>query len=191
MLAARKPVLQKTQRYTYADYCTWDDNERWELIDGVAYAMSPPAPTESHQSISGNIYLHIGQFLRGKGCKVFYAPFDVRLNAGKKDNTVVQPDILVVCDKSKLDGKSCVGAPDMVVEILSPSTAVHDMIRKYGLYQKSGVREYWIVDPETKTVVTYIWENGKEDKKIYDTPEIVPVYVLEGCNVDLAEVFEE
>ena len=189
MQAVLKPILKKTERYTYADYCTWDDSERWELIDGIAYAMAP-APSSSHQGISGSIYLQIGRFLRGKKCKVFYAPFDVRLNAGTKDNTVVQPDLLVVCDESKIDEKGCVGAPDMVVEVLSPSSAIHDTIRKLGLYLKSGVREYWIVDPVTKTVVKYILENGINDRTIYDNSETVPVFVLEGCAVNLAEVFE-
>ena len=180
---------EASRRYTYADYCGWDDDERWELIDGIPYAMA--APSISHQSVSGNIHLQIGQFLRGKTCKVFYAPTDVRLSADKKDDTVVQPDLLVVCDKSKIDEKGVIGAPDMVVEILSPSTASHDMVRKYTLYLKAKVREYWIVDPVSKTVVAHILGDGAYSGKSYGETETVPVSVLEGCTVDLAEVFLE
>ena len=190
MQAARKPILEKTQRYTYDDYCTWDDSERWELIDGIAYAMAPPAPSYSHQSISSNIHGQIWQFLRGKTCKIFSAPFDVRFNFNSKNNTVVQPDLVVVCDKSKLDDKGCLGAPDMVVEILSPSTASRDTFKKYGLYQKAGVREYWMVDPDEKTVITHILDNGVYSGTLYEQGDIVPVVVLEGCKVDLGEVFD-
>ena len=191
MLAARKPVLQKAQRYTYADYCKWDDSERWELIDGIAYAMAPPAPGWAHQSIIGEIYFQLKQFLRGKKCNVFLSPLDVRLNADTKDNTIVQPDLLVVCDSSKFDHHSYVGVPDMVVEVLSPSTALHDFDRKYRLYLKHGVREYWIVDPEAQAVVTHILEDGAYVRKTYEQKEVIPVYVLDGCAVDFAEVFEE
>ena len=103
--------------------------------------------------------------------------------------TVVQPDIAVFCDDSKLDEKGGIGAPDMAVEILSPSTASHDMIRKYMLYMNAGVREYWVVDPITETVVAHILEDGAYKSRVYEKTEVVPVTVLEGCNVDLAEVF--
>ena len=190
MLPARKPTVKKTQRYTYADYCTWGDDERWELIDGIAYAMAP-APSQSHQRISRDVLLQIGQFLRGKQCEVFGAPFDVRLNADTKDNTVVQPDLLVVCDQSKLDGKACVGAPDMIVEILSPSTELRDKLVKFKLYLQAGVREYWIVDPNKKMVTVHILKNGEYMTNVYGEDDHVPVHVLEGCVVDLVEVFEE
>ena len=189
MQPLRKPILQQ-QRYTYEDYCTWDDGERWELIDGIAYAMAPAPPT-SHQGVSRDILLQIGGFLRGKKCEVFGAPFDVRLNSKTKNNTVVQPDLVVICDKSKIDNKGCDGAPDMVVEILSPSSVSHDVFRKYALYQKAGVREYWIVDPDAKTVVTHILKDGVYSGMVYEQSDIVPVSVLDGCTVNLAEVFEE
>ena len=188
MSALKKPVQNEETRYTYTDYYSWDDDERWELIDGVPYAMA--APTVTHQSTSANIFFSIKSYLRGKTCKVLYAPTDVRLNADTKDNTVVQPDILVVCDKSKLDGKSVVGAPDMVVEILSPSSASYDMIRKYNLYMNAGVREYWIVDPEFETVITNILKDGTYVRKDYEKTDTVPVGILEGCEVVLSEVFE-
>ena len=119
------------------------------------------------------------------------APFDVRLNADSYDNTVVQPDLLVVCDRSKLDGKNCIGAPDMIIEVLSPSTERRDRITKLQLYRKSGVREYWIVCPEKKTVDTYILEDKKYYFDVYSENDIVPVHILEGCEIDLADVFFE
>ncbi|MDR0310408.1 MAG: Uma2 family endonuclease, partial [Acidobacteriota bacterium] len=121
------------------------------------------------------------------------APFDVRLNADTYDDTVVQPDLLVVCDRSKPDGKCCVGVPDMIIEILSPSSGRHDKLVKFHLYQKAGVREYWIVDPETKTVQVCILENGKYVTTMYgDTDtDTVPVHVLDGCVIGLKDVFEE
>ena len=189
MSAARKLESKEKRRYTYADYCTWEDDERWELIDGVPYAMA--APVIAHQSALSDIGIQIGQFLRRKKCKMFFAPTDVRLNADTRDNTVVQPDLLIVCDKSKIDEKGIIGAPDMVVEVLSPSTASHDMITKFMLYLKASVREYWIVDPVTGTVVVNILEDGKYVATAYVNTEKVPVSMLEGCVVDLAEVFLE
>ena len=189
MAAALKLKPQEMRSYTYADYCEWDDDERWELIDGVAYAMA--APLVQHQDVSRNIFIQIANFLKGKKCKVYYSPIDVRLNADTKDNTIVQPDIIVVCDKSKIDLKSIIGAPEMVVEVLSPSNASYDLTKKYKLYLQVGVREYWVVDPVFKTVVTHILADGKYIGTAYDETKIVPVSVLEGCIVDLSEVFEE
>ena len=189
MAATHKLKQQEARRYSYADYCEWDDDERWELIDGVPYAMA--APTRSHQGISRNIAFQIHQFLRGKACEVYYAPFDVRLNTNTFDNTVVQPDIVVYCDESKLDDKGGIGAPDMAIEILSQSTASHDTIRKYMLYMNVGVREYWIVDPVTQTVVVHTLEDGGYKGRAFEKTETVPVTVLEGCVVNLAEVFGE
>ena len=189
MAAARKLNQQEARSYAYEDYCAWDDDERWELIDGVPYAMA--APNRSHQGISGSIYVQLANFLRGKACEVYYAPFDVRLNAETFDNTVVQPDIVVFCDESKLDDKGGIGAPDMAVEILSPSSASHDMIRKYMLYMNVGVREYWIVDPVTKTVVVHLLEDVGYKGRVFSETDVVPVTVLEGCTVNLAEVFGE
>ena len=179
---------RKETRYTYADYCDWPDDERWELIDGVPYAMSP-APSQAHQSILGAIFNQLYGFLDGKPCKVFLAPFDVRLNADTHDNTVVQPDILVVCDDDKLDGKGVVGAPDLVVEILSPSTALKDKTLKFDKYLKAGVREYWIVDPEINVVSTHVLENGRYYTVAYTETASMPVYVLDGCTIDLGKVF--
>jgi len=184
------PQKKEEQRYTYADYCQWDDGERWELIDGVSYLMSP-APLRTHQGISRELTRQLANFLIGKPCKVYAAPFDVRLNADTYDDTVVQPDLLIVCDSSKLDDKGCTGAPDMVIEILSPSTGRHDKLVKFQTYQKAGVREYWIVDPDTRTVQVNILENGKYVAAMYGDTGIAPVHILEGCTVNLRDVFEE
>ena len=188
MAALEKQVRETVRRYTYADYLEWDDDERWELLDGIPYAMA--APLISHQSVAGGIFLQIALFLRGKKCKVFFAPTDVRLNPDFLDNTVVQPDVLVVCDEKKIeDNKAVRGAPDMVVEVLSPSTAYHDTMRKYRLYLKAGVREYWIADPESKTVLVHILTDGESSSRTYGETDKVPVTVLDGCVVELAEVF--
>ena len=189
--------LREDRRYTYADYCTWDDGERWEIIDGVPYkmfsdpVMMSPAPKARHQSIILEIAGQLRNFLKGKPCKAFIAPFDVRLDAKDDDDTVVQPDISVVCDRSKIDDKGCNGAPDMVVEVLSPSSARHDKLVKFNAYQRAGVREYWIVDPDSKTVAVYLLEGGRFIAAAYGDTDTVPVSVLAGCEINLGEVFED
>ena len=182
------PRPQESKCYTYADYCNWDDGGRWELIDGVAYAMAP-APSLQHQGVLVELLYKLRSFLEGKPCRVFVAPFDVRLNADTDDDIVVQPDIAIVCDSSKLDEKGCVGAPDMVIEVISPSSLRHDKLVKFQLYQKYGVREYWVVDPDNKMVTVHILDNGKYDITVYGDENTVPARVLEGCKVNLREVF--
>jgi len=179
--------LDKDQRYTYADYCTWDDNVRRELIDGVVYDMS--APTWEHQGISMSLSRQLSTFLQGKACNVFAAPFDVRLNANENDDTVVQPDVVVICDRSKQSGTGCVGSPDMVVEILSPASQRRDRLEKLRLYQRFGVREYWIVDPEYKTVSVHLLEGGKYMISVFGDEGAVPIHILESCEIYLQEVF--
>jgi len=182
--------LREDRRYTYADYCTWDDNERWEIIDGEAYSMSP-APRPRHQSVIGEIYGQLRGFLKGKPCKAFIAPFDVRLDETGQDDTVVQPDLVVICDRSKIDDKGCNGAPDLVIEVLSPASASRDRWVKFNLYQRFGVREYWIVDPDSGTVAAHLLESGKYTAFAYGDTGTAPVAVLPGCDIDLKEVFEE
>ena len=178
------------KRYTYTDYESWDDENRYELIDGIAYMMS--APTLEHQSILGELYLQLATWLKGKSCKVFLSPCDVCLTGlGDEDDTVVQPDILIVCDESKLDKKRCNGAPDMVIEILSPSTSKHDLFIKLEKYQNAGVREYWIVDPDAKSVHVHLPENGRYVVNSYKSDETVTVTVLDGCAITLSDVFSE
>jgi len=188
---------RRERRYTYADYCTWDDDKRWELIDGVAYEMHAgpqamsPAPFWRHQKISRELSHQLSVFLKGKPCELFYAPFDVRLDAAGDDDTVVQPDIVVVCDRSKLGGTGCSGAPDLVIEVLSPSTARHDKWVKFNLYQRAGVREYWIADPDSKTVTVHTLKEGEYITRAYGDTQSAPVSVLPGCEIDLREVFNE
>jgi Uma2 family endonuclease len=135
----------------------------------------------------------ISNYLEGKPCKVYAAPFAVRLFPQKdqSDDTVLEPDIVVVCDPAKLDERGCNGPPDFVAEIISPSTAKYDRITKFRKYQIAGVREYWIVDPDTKTVQVCILENGRYVISMYDETETAPVTVLPGCVIDLAAVFAE
>lgn len=182
--------LKQDSYYTYADYLTWGEDTRYELINGSPYAMSP-APGRIHQEVSGALYSQLYSFLRGKVCKVYSAPFDVRLNADEEDDTVVQPDITVICDKSKLDDKGCKGVPDMIIEILSPSSARRDKLEKFQLYRRVGIREYWIVDPETKTVAAHVLKDGQYIVTAFGDTDNAPVHVLGDCVLSLAEVFEE
>ena len=178
------------KRYTYADYANWDDDNRYELIDGVVYMMS--APSQAHQETIGELFRQLANFLKGKPCKVFLSPFDVCLNAkGDDDDTVVQPDILVVCNMSKLDGKRCNGAPDMAIEVLSPSSKRHDTLLKFNKYMQTGVREYWIVNPIAKTVRVCLLNDGKYDMQDYSATDTIPVHVLNGFLIDMREVFAE
>jgi len=176
--------------YTYADYVAWDDDKRWELIDGKPYLMS--APNRNHQMALMEIGYQLYAFLKGKKCYVYMAPFDVRLNADTLDDTVVQPDVLVVCDEKKTeDGKGVVGAPDLAVEVLSPSNPNHDRVIKFNKYREVGVREFWIVDPMSKTVAVNILSDGNYTTRIYGAAERIPIHVLDGFTIDLSEVFAE
>ena len=181
-------ALQQEKFYTVEEWLSWDEDVRCEIIDGKLYMMSPP--DLKHQRLSLEITGQLWLFLKGKPCKVYSAPVGVRLS--KKEQTVLEPDIIVVCDKSKLDGKKmCNGAPDMVVEILSPSTSRKDRFIKFNKYLKAGVREYWIVDPADNTVSVNILEHGFYRNSVYGETETIPVHVLEGCEVNLNEVFVE
>lgn len=178
------------ERYTYADYAGWGDDERWELIDGIAYAMAP-GPSEPHQGVSNELARQLSNHLHGKQCKVRTAPFDVRLNADGADDTVVQPDTVVICDSSKIIKTGGIGAPDLVIEVLSPSSMRHDMHRKFYAYKKAGVTEYWIVNPATRTVQTHILNSGEYITHVYADDDEVSVRVLEGCTITLKDVFAD
>ena len=182
-------ALQNDKRYTYADLVNCDTEERYELIDGVSYVME--APTEAHQRIITNLVVQLHNFLKGKPCRVYPAPFAVCLNADAGDDTVTQPDIVVICDYSKLDKKGYKGAPDLVIEVLSPSTASKDNLLKFNRYLQAGVREYWIVDPDSKVVTVNILDNGKYYITPYGETDTVSVHVLEGCEISLPDVFSE
>lgn len=151
-----------SQLHTYADVCTWPEDVRYELIDGVAYAMN--SPRRLHQKVLLDIAVQARQALEGSPCEPYIAPFDVRLpKAGEADDaidTVVQPDLSVICDRAKLDDLGCRGAPDWVVEVLSPATAGHDHIIKRGIYERAGVREFWLVHPGDRLVTIYRLVDG-------------------------------
>jgi Uma2 family endonuclease len=153
--------------HTYADYLAWPEDVRYELIDGTAYLMAP-APTLEHQEVAGEIYFQLRQALAGKTCRVFIAPLDVRFPkteaADERIDTVLQPDVLVVCDLSRLDHRGVCGAPDLVVEVLSPSTASHDHVWKRRVYERSGVREYWLVHPIDRMITVYRLQDGEYGK---------------------------
>ena len=190
--------LDETKRYTYADYLTWLDDRRMELIDGFIHFMS--APIRIHARISQKLSAIIDRVIDNKkgGCHVYHAPFDVRfpLNNETDDDKVydvVQPDICVICDLSKLDDKGCIGAPDLIVEVLSPSTLKYDWNYKFNLYEAAGVREYWIVDPKTKVVNVFLLQpDGKYDLgTVYEYNQKAPVRIFEGLEIDLNELFEQ
>jgi Uma2 family endonuclease len=193
------PAMDRSGRFTYRDYKGWPEEERWELIDGIAYDMSP-APTLRHQGLSRELTLQFALFLRGKPCRPFAAPVDVLLpRPGQDDDEadcVVEPDLVVVCDPSKLVGKYIRGAPDLVVEILSPSTTKKDLSEKFGLYERVGVREYWVVEPKAEWLHRYAlgpdgrfgeplaWERGSGAGPLAST-------VLEGFALDPELLFAE
>lgn len=156
--------LRDTLHHTYADYLTWSDGERDELIDGIAYVKEPPAPSPSHQELVGELYHQIRLALDRKSGRVYIAPFDVRLpKAGEADDhvdTVVQPDVLIVRDLSKIDGRGMRGAPDWIAEVLSPTTASHDQILKLPIYERAGVLEVWLVHPTDRTLTIYRLEGA-------------------------------
>lgn len=169
--------LDPNGTYTYADYLKWQFDESVELIKGKLYPMSP-APRRAHQLAVSHLLVDISNSLGDQRCQIYTAPFDVRLpirNERKPDQlyTVVQPDICVVCNLSKLDDDGCLGAPDWVIEITSPRTAKNDFSEKFDLYEESGVREYWIIQPKEKAVNVYALENGKYALvDVYESGEI-------------------
>ncbi len=192
--------LDLSKRYTYADYLTWRFDETIELIRGKIYRMSP-APTGSHQEISGNIHGLIWTHLLDKRCKVFSAPYDVRLplppdmQTKAKIDTVVQPDICVICDLNKLDERGCLGAPDWIIEILSKASSKKDLNEKFDLYQHAGVKEYWIVHPYEGTILVYHMDEAQQYKLVRQRPfvrgENPSSLVFPDFQLDTNRVFPE
>lgn len=175
------------QKYTYQDYLQWNDDERWELIDGIPYNMTP-APGFYHQSIAGNMYHVLKLALKGKECLPMIAPYDVVLS----DEYVVQPDVFVICDQGKITKMNILGAPDMVFEVLSPSTTKKDRWIKKNAYEMHGVKEYIIADPEAGYIERYfLGDDGQYDKEEYfESSEIVSFKSLPDITIPLPEVFE-
>jgi Uma2 family endonuclease len=191
------PRFKEEDRFTYSDYLAWDDDQRWELIDGVAHCMSP-GPNRLHQKWLGELFAQFHSYLVGKPCEVYFAPFDVRLpdfsDASDEETiTVVQPDIIVVCDRDKLDDRGVKGAPDLIVEILSPSTAKRDITTKYELYQRHGVREYWLIYPNDRTLLVYRLssDNRYAAPEVFGEGDTVPVQLLGDLAIDMGKVFRE
>jgi Uma2 family endonuclease len=181
------PALRKPEdRFTWQDYQTWPDSERWEIIDGVAFAMSP-APSTKHQTVAVNLLVKFSQACAGKPCKPFVAPTDVKLS----DQDVVQPDILVVCDPAKITPSHIEGAPDVIVEILSPNTSTKDLREKKALYERAGVKEYVVVDPLEHYAMRFLnGADGFDKGTVFGPDQMLTVATLEGVEVLLWEVFE-
>jgi len=194
-------VAYGIQRYSYADYLTWTDDKMREIIDGIVYTFS--APFRKHAKAVSSIFLDAGLYIkrRKRKCEIYSAPFDVRLpvngeTADDKIYNVVQPDICVVCDPAKLDVRGCIGAQDLIVEVISPSTSKKDLNQKFFLYEKSGVREYWVVYPNDKAVMVFLLQpNDKYDEgttyEVINGATKVPVQTLPGLVIDLEEVFAD
>jgi len=182
---------KEEQFFTYNDYAEWDlkEGERYEIIYGEAYAMS--APDARHQEILMALANQFYNFLQGKPCRVYPAPYDVRLfyEEDGNDDTVVQPDISVVCNEKKRGEEGCRGAPDLVVEILSPSNNVFEMERKLRLYRQAGVREYWIVDPKNNGLTVYFFRKNEIMTETYEKNSIVQVAIFPELKIPLEQIF--
>ena len=185
---------QEKGTFTYVDYLSWPQHEHWEIIDGLAHMQTAPSPV--HQEILAGLLAQLHQYLAGKVGKVYPAPFCVRLieNDEKNDEEilkVVEPDITVVCDRSKLDEKGCSGAPDLIIEIVSPTSIEMDKYVKFNQYEKAGVREYWIVEPEGRFVSVFVLREGKYGRpEIYAENDKINVAIFPELLIDLKPVFE-
>jgi Uma2 family endonuclease len=186
--------LDMNKLYTYADYLKWQFEERVELLKGKLFKISP-APNRIHQEVSSHLHIALGNYLAGKNCRLYAAPFDVRLPKKSKDDTdiitVLQPDLCVVCDLAKLDLRGCIGAPDIVVEILSPSNNVVELKNKYDIYEEAGVKEYWVISPQNKTVLVYTLIAGKyEPSCLMVAGDAFTSTVLKGFILHPDQLFE-
>lgn len=186
---------KEKQIYTYADYLSWPESERVELIDGIPYLQA--APSRIHQKVLSELHRQVANFLVGKECEVYPAPFHVVLDLEeeveyeKDRQNVLEPDISIICDQTKLDDLGCKGNPDMVVEIISPSTVREDKIKKFNKYEQAGVKEYWIIEPQEKIVSVFtLQENqrfGRPD--LYTDDDQVKVSIFNDLMIDLSMVF--
>lgn len=182
------------RHYNYGDYLIWPEGERVELINGDVFAMIP-APSRIHQDVLGNLFRKFADYLDGKSCRAYIAPFDVRLPQGSEReediDTVVQPDLSVICDPGKLDDRGCKGAPDLIVEVISPSSLKLDLTLKKRLYERVGVKEYWIVYPRERVLMVHVRdEQGMfTDGETYDKDAGGPVGIFEDLRIHMAAVF--
>lgn len=180
--------LPQSQKYSRKDYLAWSDEERWEIIDGTAYNMTP-APSRAHQKISGNLFFHLKGYLKGKACEIYDAPFDVFLS----DDNIVQPDLVIVCDQAKLTERGCEGTPDLVVEILSPATSKKDLNEKFSLYERFGVKEYWIVFPFEGNSQIHVYtlneENLYGEPAVFAKGDFATTTLFEELRIEVSEIF--
>ena len=183
-------VEEEKKRYCYQDYLDWPEDERVELIDGQIFVMS--APSKRHQELKRVLCQRFSNYLHNKECEVFDAPFDVKIDFDMSKDSVVQPDILVVCDKTKFDEKGLNGAPDLVVEILSPSNRSHDLVKKYNKYREVGVQEYWIVDPDKEEIMVNLLSDDKSHyvTKTHKKGEEIKVHILDNLNINVTDLFD-
>lgn len=189
------PLSQEKKKCTYADYLKFSSDERWEIIDGIPYMQS--APTWQHQAVSIQLASQFNDYLKGKPCRVFAAPFDLcipELDESDEEitNIIAQPDIVVVCDESKLRKTGYFGVPSLIVEISSPSTARNDKLFKFNKFEKFGVKEYWIVEPDTKLVSVFILQNNNRygRPEIYTETDKVEVSIFPDLVIELSTVFD-
>ena len=180
--------------YSYADYLTWNFEEVVELIKGKIFKKAAAAPRRIHQKVLGELFISLGNYLKGHNCHVYSAPFDVRFpkksNEDHKIHDVVQPDICVICDSEKLDDRGCIGAPDLIVEILSPGNSKTELKHKFELYESNGVREYWVIHPENQDILIYTLINGKYvPSPLLTSGDVVESVAVEGFTLDLEEFF--
>lgn len=182
--------------YSYADYLTWQFDEVVELIRGKIFKKAAAAPKRIHQKVSGELLIRLGIFLKGQKCQVYAAPFDVRFPRKSKDDRkihdVVQPDICVICDPEKLDDRGCIGAPDLIVEILSPGNSETELRHKFRLYESHGVKEYWIVHPENQNLLICTLVDGKyQTTRLLTSGDVVESSAIRGFKLDLEEFFKD
>jgi len=190
MMVKEASATYKAERiYTYEDYLNWPEDERVELIDGKIYNMS--APTEKHQRLLGDLHLRFGVYLHGKSCDVYISPFDVRIDLGLGKDSVVQPDLVVVCNLELLDEKGLNGPPTLVIEVLSPSNPNHDRVLKYNKYLSVGVKEYWIVDPRKEEIMVNLLKSGHYETTIYQKGDLIKVSVLENLTINVTGIKEK
>ena len=185
-------LAKESKTYTYNDYLTYDEGERIEIIDGNIYAMSP-APSRIHQKIIMKISNQLENYIKSNNgsCEVYPAPFDVILKNDDEEvgnsKNVVQPDISVICDKSKLTDKGCTGSPNMIIEVVSPYNPSNDFVKKLNLYQDYKVQEYWIINPMKKNILVYnLTDTGYDTPNMYSFNDVVPVSIFKELNIDFS-----
>lgn len=179
------------KEYTYEDLLNMDDENRYEIINGELYLMS--SPITIHQEIIGELLLQLNQFFKDKKCKLFMGPLDVRISGeriNKKVKNVVQPDLMVICDENKIDERGICGAPDFIIEIISPGNELHDSIRKFNLYLNYGVREYWLISPMDKKIFICVLDDQRYDVEEYKIDEEIKSKIFKDLTLSLKEIYK-